>query len=196
MPIHEMLTPKSHWYSITVPVITQFNNWQLTGKDTFGASSEIEGTQKKVASYALKLFVMTPILTMCAIADLLLWTLKTITIIGVLKTGAKEHFSELISILALPILGFGIALVGESPGFLLKDKINMNHEIDLPEEKETNPSNELLISFYQGIGPDIEGRNIKLIWSWNDALKEKHHDYIQWLFPLPESSDLMMKPLY
>lgn len=45
-----------------------------------------------------------------------------------------------------------------------------------------------LVRFYAGAGPDGHGRKIAEIWAWDDAALERVHDYIQWLFPLPEPS--------
>jgi hypothetical protein len=45
-----------------------------------------------------------------------------------------------------------------------------------------------LIAFYSGEKPDHAGRYISQIQAWNDAQLESVHDYIQWLFPLPEPS--------
>ncbi len=45
-----------------------------------------------------------------------------------------------------------------------------------------------LLSFYRGEGTDSEGRLLKDIWTWNDNSLESIHDFIQWLFPLPEPS--------
>src|SRR5690349_9513231 len=45
-----------------------------------------------------------------------------------------------------------------------------------------------LIAFYRGHAPDAGGRLIDEIWHWNFRRLEIAHDYIQWLFPLPEPS--------
>ncbi len=49
-------------------------------------------------------------------------------------------------------------------------------------------STERLISFYRGEKPDLEGRKIQDIWAWDFEKLECTHDYIQWLFPIPEKS--------
>jgi hypothetical protein len=49
-------------------------------------------------------------------------------------------------------------------------------------------SNSALLAFYRGAAPDSAGRMIAEIWAWDDVLLERVHDYIQWLFPLPERS--------
>jgi Opioid growth factor receptor (OGFr) conserved region len=46
----------------------------------------------------------------------------------------------------------------------------------------------LLIDFYGGLARDAKGRFLRDILAWDDARLESVHDYIQWLFPLPESS--------
>jgi Opioid growth factor receptor (OGFr) conserved region len=45
-----------------------------------------------------------------------------------------------------------------------------------------------LVRFYSGAGPDHRGRYLKDIQQWSDDRLEAVHDYIQWLFPLPEPS--------
>jgi hypothetical protein len=47
---------------------------------------------------------------------------------------------------------------------------------------------ELLLGFYTRAGRDVQGRTHTEILAWSDALLEAVHDYIQWLFPLPEPS--------
>lgn len=45
-----------------------------------------------------------------------------------------------------------------------------------------------LVDFYSGKGNDSEGRRLLDILSWDDYDLEQVHDFIQWLFPLPEAS--------
>lgn len=45
-----------------------------------------------------------------------------------------------------------------------------------------------LVEFYRGEATDAEGRYLQDIWAWPDAELEAVHDFIQWLFPLPEPS--------
>jgi hypothetical protein len=45
-----------------------------------------------------------------------------------------------------------------------------------------------LLDFYRELRPDCEGRMFSEILSWNDDGLEAVHDFIQWLFPLPEAS--------
>jgi hypothetical protein len=45
-----------------------------------------------------------------------------------------------------------------------------------------------LLDFYRGEGADAEGRSLRDLWGWPDADLEEVHDFIQWLFPLPEPS--------
>src|SRR5581483_7741036 len=45
-----------------------------------------------------------------------------------------------------------------------------------------------LLDFYRGKGTDTEGRFVKDIWTWGDDELETVHNFIQWLFPLPEPS--------
>ncbi|MCA1773842.1 MAG: hypothetical protein LC677_15040 [Halomonas sp.] len=44
-----------------------------------------------------------------------------------------------------------------------------------------------LIAFSRREGPDHKGRQIEDIWSLSSFWLEHTHDYIQWLFPIPEA---------
>ena len=48
--------------------------------------------------------------------------------------------------------------------------------------------NSPIIGFYSGTEPDNRGRHLHEIQQWPDEQLETVHDYIQWLFPLPERS--------
>jgi hypothetical protein len=45
-----------------------------------------------------------------------------------------------------------------------------------------------VVDFTRGLAPDAEGRYIHQVWAWDDDSLEAVHDFIQWLFPLPEPS--------
>ena len=45
-----------------------------------------------------------------------------------------------------------------------------------------------LLDFYRGLKADTEGRSLKEILAWDEDDLEAVHDFIQWLFPLPEPS--------
>jgi opioid growth factor receptor-like protein len=49
-------------------------------------------------------------------------------------------------------------------------------------------ANTRIIGFYSGTEPDNRGRYLHEIQQWPDEQLETVHDYIQWLFPLPERS--------
>ena len=49
--------------------------------------------------------------------------------------------------------------------------------------------NSRIIGFYSGTEPDHPGRYLHEIQQWPDDQLEAVHDYIQWLFPLPEPSN-------
>jgi hypothetical protein len=51
-----------------------------------------------------------------------------------------------------------------------------------------NETSDNILDFYQGQSPDLSGRMIENIWSWDYQRLEYTHDYIQWLFPLKEKS--------
>ena len=56
-----------------------------------------------------------------------------------------------------------------------------------PEKKADNTES-VLVRFYRGREKDSEGRTIEEIWQMNEQALEYTHDYIQWLFPLPQKS--------
>lgn len=45
-----------------------------------------------------------------------------------------------------------------------------------------------LVAFLNGTGRDSAGRTIEDVLAFDDAMLERRHDVIQWLFPLPEAS--------
>lgn len=45
-----------------------------------------------------------------------------------------------------------------------------------------------ILAFLEGEGPDARGRTVFEILAMNDVVLERSHDFIQWLFPLPEPS--------
>jgi len=46
----------------------------------------------------------------------------------------------------------------------------------------------LLVNFYRGESRDAEGRFLEELLAWNDDELEEVHNFVQWLFPLPEPS--------
>jgi len=54
--------------------------------------------------------------------------------------------------------------------------------------KIKNKRKQDLIAFYKGKAPDNKGRFLYDIWHYSDVQLESTHNYIQWLFPLPEKS--------
>ena len=45
-----------------------------------------------------------------------------------------------------------------------------------------------ILRFYGGAATDSRGRKLADVLAWDDDRLEAVHDYIQWLFPLPEAS--------
>jgi Opioid growth factor receptor (OGFr) conserved region len=54
--------------------------------------------------------------------------------------------------------------------------------------KDRSTDGRRLLDFYSGPGRDDGGRTLAEILAWDDMLLEQVHDYIQWVFPLPERS--------
>jgi hypothetical protein len=50
------------------------------------------------------------------------------------------------------------------------------------------PANPRLIAFLSGTAPDGAGRLLPELLAWPDQRLEQVHDFIQWMFPLPEPS--------
>jgi hypothetical protein len=50
------------------------------------------------------------------------------------------------------------------------------------------PVDTRILGFYAGTMPDDDGRMLADIQQWPDSRLEDVHDFIQWLFPLPEPS--------
>jgi hypothetical protein len=53
---------------------------------------------------------------------------------------------------------------------------------------EAVSKNSRLLRFYRGTATDSSGRSIEDIWKYDHRRLEMVHDYIQWLFPIPEAS--------
>ena len=51
-----------------------------------------------------------------------------------------------------------------------------------------NTMNQPIVDFYSGKATDTSGRTLREIHRWDYNELETVHDYIQWLFPLPEPS--------
>lgn len=49
------------------------------------------------------------------------------------------------------------------------------------------PPRSPLIDFFRGDAPDHQGRHIEALWALSPFWLEHTHDYIQWLFPIPEA---------
>lgn len=47
-----------------------------------------------------------------------------------------------------------------------------------------------IVEFYEGHGTDAAGRKLNDILAWDDEMLEVVHDYIQWLFPLRDGSQI------
>lgn len=53
---------------------------------------------------------------------------------------------------------------------------------------KSTPASSRLLEFLGGEGTDGAGRTLKEVLAFDDRALERHHDFIQWLFPLPERS--------
>lgn len=58
-----------------------------------------------------------------------------------------------------------------------------------------DPDHGVVVPFLRGTRPDWDGRWLREIRQWDvDKLEEDHH-YIQWLFPLPVESEVVIAPV-
>jgi hypothetical protein len=57
---------------------------------------------------------------------------------------------------------------------------------DVEAQQRLKPNR--IVRFYTGVAPDDRGRYLRDILQWPDERLESTHDYIQWLFPLPQAS--------
>lgn len=48
-----------------------------------------------------------------------------------------------------------------------------------------------LLDFYHHQGADHAGRSLRKVWAFSHDELERQHDFIQWLFPLPEPSGVL-----
>ena len=55
-------------------------------------------------------------------------------------------------------------------------------------EESSSASGPAARAFLQGVGADHRGRTLEHVLAQSDEWLEHHHDFIQWLFPLPEPS--------
>lgn len=62
------------------------------------------------------------------------------------------------------------------------------HEASSSSRCERDMENTSIIQFYRGTEPNHRGLYLREIQRWSDERLEAIHDYIQWLFPLPEPS--------
>jgi hypothetical protein len=56
-----------------------------------------------------------------------------------------------------------------------------------------NAFNKSIVDFYSGKTTDTSGRTLREIQAWGYNELENVHDYIQWLFPLPEPSQYNLR---
>ncbi len=102
----------------------KFSSCRLIKCNVFGRYSPYNIIEK-IASLALKIFIVFPTLILCAAADLVCWIYKTITICCPSRGfKIRTHLSNLISILALPLLGFVICIAGKSPVIINRELLN------------------------------------------------------------------------
>jgi hypothetical protein len=71
-------------------------------------------------------------------------------------------------------------------GFAKKVSREVKHLLNRKDTPKVEPN---LVSFLDGSGTDHSGRYIEQVLEMEDSELEDNHDYIQWLFPLIESSN-------
>ncbi len=108
---------------------------RLVRHNTFGAHSPFT-IGEKVASLALKLFIVCPVVILCSLADLIIFPI--FAFVGTIATPSNSNQScckrmiknifyvlaALIARIVMPILMLGISLSGRSPAMISKDILN------------------------------------------------------------------------
>lgn len=77
--------------------------------------AQLHSTTLKVCAYITKLFVIAPLLTMCAAVDVLFWAVRTISIFPIFQLGIKQHLFDLAAAIALPFFAFTMAACNRIP---------------------------------------------------------------------------------
>jgi hypothetical protein len=75
-----------------------------------------------------------------------------------------------------------------SPPNSATDSYGLGRTVDSRRCLQLTPPKNKIVDFCAGAGPDHRGRYLREILNWSDDELESVHDYIQWLFPLPEPS--------
>lgn len=116
--------------SLAIPVISYFSGYDVTCSDSFGrdtiiynhlldmTSIGLDEMTTRIVSLAIKILIIYPVLVVCSVLDLLIWTVKIIP--AIYKCEIKQHFEILISIIALPILGLVVSITGKAVPFLFR----------------------------------------------------------------------------
>lgn len=78
-------------------------------------SNEPQNTLESVQAYAIRLLLFFPAITACAVLDIVWWVGKTITVYSIYRDGPKQHFSDLLKLIALPVITAVCALFNHLP---------------------------------------------------------------------------------
>lgn len=107
--------------------IFHFSRFRLIGGETFGPHSTFNNCEK-IASLALKIFVVYPVLMVGMALDLVILALAVpVFLIRLMtnnctvlnsKKNLKYYCIDLIASIAFPVLGLGLCIVGKSPDIL------------------------------------------------------------------------------
>lgn len=98
------------WHSLSGVVLDK-----LSQSSFLGNGAVLKSTAAKGAAWAVKFFLVTPVLTACAAIDLLWWTVRTVIVLPIFIDGPTHHFTDLLSTLVLPITAFVCALFNQLP---------------------------------------------------------------------------------
>ncbi len=126
-------TVENKGYPFSYLFIKHLSKFRLIGCDTFGPCSPLS-VKEKIASFALKIFVVYPALVIGTALDLALiafWPIRFPFVIccdGCECEKIKQALLDLVASLALPILGFIVCVAGKSPAVLCPRLLNGRFE--------------------------------------------------------------------
>lgn len=108
MAIYNQLQPPAQ--SLTGCMLSQLSQIPLLSNNTI-----LDGCTEKVSAYAIRLLLVTPLLTLCAAADLTVWALKTVCVYPVYLSGVLNHLITLVTLITFPILALLSAVANRLP---------------------------------------------------------------------------------
>lgn len=98
MGLHFPLLLQPQYHSLSGKVLHTLSKSRFLHNET-----EHENRLLAISACAIKILIITPLLTGCAVLDVLWWCCKTITVYPVYTSGIKSHTYDLFTFLTIPI---------------------------------------------------------------------------------------------